>query len=197
MVVFRSVDYQDTGADSGKVALSGTGDPGARILLFLDNAPLGEVTVGSDGNWSFEAEKKLETGEHSFRADRLEEGTGTVIGRASIGMARMEPAPKEEEVAAQEPTPSSPAGAEPEAPPGGEVAATGEAKPAPVAKRNAQRPRRPRIYTVRRGDTLWEIAESYYGGGWRYRAIVRDNRRKIKNPHWIYPKQKFSMPRRG
>ncbi len=42
----------------------------------------------------------------------------------------------------------------------------------------------------------WEIAEAYYGGGWHYRAIVRDNRRKIHNPHWIYPKQKFHIPAR-
>jgi nucleoid-associated protein YgaU len=76
------------------------------------------------------------------------------------------------------------------------MAATEEAKPEPVVKKKTQ-PHRPRIYTVRRGDTLWEIAEYYYGGGWRYRAIVRDNRRKIKNPHWIYPRQKFSMPPRG
>ena len=52
----------------------------------------------------------------------------------------------------------------------------------------------PRKYTVRRRDTLWDIAEAYYGGGWRYRAIVRDNRRKIRNPHWIYAEQKFLMP---
>jgi len=52
------------------------------------------------------------------------------------------------------------------------------------------------MYAVRRGDTLWEIAESYYGGGWHYRAIVRDNRRKIHNPRLIYPKQKFHMPAR-
>ena len=47
---------------------------------------------------------------------------------------------------------------------------------------------------MRRGDTLWEIAETYYGGGWHYRAIVRDNKRRIKNPHWIYPRQKFHIP---
>jgi nucleoid-associated protein YgaU len=197
VVVFRSVDYQDTGAGSGKIALSGTSDPGARVLLFLDNAPLGEVTVGSDGNWSFEADKTLEAGTHVFRADRVEEDTGIIVGRASISMARMQPAPKEEEVAVQEPAPSAPPAAEPEAPPDEQVAATEEAKPAQIAKQKAERPRRPRVYTVRRGDTLWEIAEYYYGGGWRYRAIVRDNRRKIKDPHWIYPKQKFKMPRRG
>ena len=51
-----------------------------------------------------------------------------------------------------------------------------------------------RVVVVGSGDTLWEIAEAYYGGGWHYRAIVRDNRHKIRNPHWIYPRQKFHMP---
>jgi nucleoid-associated protein YgaU len=74
------------------------------------------------------------------------------------------------------------------------VAATEEAKPATPEKRAQRKPHRPRVYTVRRGDTLWEIAEAYYGGGWHYRAIVRDNRRKIRNPHWIYPRQKFHIP---
>ena len=76
MIVFRGVHYEDTGADKGTVQLSGTGDPGARIQLFLDNAPLGEVTVGSDGNWSFETETKLATGEHNFRADRIDPRLG-------------------------------------------------------------------------------------------------------------------------
>ena len=187
MIVFRSVDFRETGADTGKVGLTGTGDPGARIQLFLDDTPLGEVTVGSDGNWSLETETTLATGEHTFRADRIDPETGAVIGSASLGMARMEPKPKEEEVAAQEPGLS----AEPGAPSEEEMAAGEEAKPAPVAKRELERPR---IYTVRRGDTLWDIAEYYYGGGWRYKAIVRANRRKIKDPHWIYPRQKFTMP---
>jgi hypothetical protein len=185
MIVFRGVHYEDTGADKGTVQLSGTGDPGARIQLFLDNAPLGEVTVGSDGNWSFETETKLATGEHNFRADRIDTETGAVVGRASIGMARMEP-PKEEEVAAQEPEPPAPAA---EAPPEQDVAAAEE--PAPAVKKSA---RRSSVYTVRRGDTLWDIAEYYLGGGWRYRAIVRENRRKIRDPHWIYPRQEFTIP---
>lgn len=192
MVVFRSADYRDTGEESGTLGLSGTGDPGARIQLFLDNSPLGEVTVGGDGNWSFETDTKLTAGEHAFRADRIDAETGAVVGRASIGMARMEkPAPKEEEVAAQEPAPAP--AAEPEAQPEEEVAAAEEATPSPAAKTQAER-RRSRVYTVRRGDTLWDIAEYYYGGGWRYRAIVRENRRKIKDPHWIYPRQEFNIP---
>jgi nucleoid-associated protein YgaU len=200
-VVFKSVDYEDTGAESGKVSLSGTGEPGARVFLYFDETPLGEVSVGSDGTWVFEAERKLASGEHKFRADNIEEGTGIVIGTASIGIMRMEkPAPKEE-VAAAPPAPipspapqPAPEAAAPSPQPESQVAATEEAKPATPEKRAQRKPHRPRVYTVRRGDTLWEIAEGYYGGGWHYRAIVRDNRRKIRNPHWIYPTQKFHIP---
>jgi nucleoid-associated protein YgaU len=201
-VVFKSVDYQDTGADSGKVALSGTGEPGARLFLYFDAMPLGEVSVGSDGTWAFEAERELGTGEHKFRADNIEEGTGIVVGSASIGIMRMEkPEPPKEEVASAPTSPTPPApkpapeGATPATEPESQVAAEGEAKPALAPEKRAERgPHRPRVYTVRRGDTLWEIAEAYYGGGWHYRAIVRDNKRMIKNPHWIYPRQKFHIP---
>jgi nucleoid-associated protein YgaU len=106
----------------------------------------------------------------------------------------MEP-PKEEVAAAPAvPTPPPAAEAAPEAAtsppePEQETAAAEETKPEGVTEKADL----PREYTVRRGDTLWDIAETYYGGGWRYRAIVRDNRRKIRNPHWIYPEQKFHM----
>jgi nucleoid-associated protein YgaU len=194
-VVFKSMDYRDTGADSGKVALSGTGEPGARIFLYIDETPLGEVSVGSDGNWAFEADKKLGTGEHKFRADGIEESTRAVVSSATIGIVRMEPPRDEVAAAPAAPTPPPAAEAEPEAatpPPEQETAAAEETKPA--EKRAERKRHRPKVYTVRRGDTLWEIAEAYYGGGWHYRAIVRDNRRKIRDPHWIYPRQKFHIP---
>ena len=111
-----------------------------------------------------------------------------------IGIVRMEP-PKEEVAAAPAAPPPSPSAeaapgaAAPPPEPEQEMAAAEETKPEATEK-GADLPRE---YTVRSGDTLWDIAESYYGGGWRYRAIVRDNRRKIRNPHWIYPEQKFHM----
>jgi nucleoid-associated protein YgaU len=188
-VVFKGVDYQDTGADSGKVSLSGSGEPGARIFLYIDETPLGEVSVGSDGTWAFEADKKLGTGEHKFRADGIDESTRAVVSSASIGIVRMEP-PKaqEEQVATPAPAPEA---ATPQSEPEQETAAAEETKPEAATEKDVELPRE---YTVRRGDTLWDIAETYYGGGWRYRAIVRDNRRKIRNPHWIYPEQKFHIP---
>ena len=195
-IVFKSVDYQDVGTDSGKIALAGTGEPGERILLFLDETPLGEAIVADDGTWIFEAGKKLNTGEHRFRADRTD--GGVIVGSASIGLVSMEKpkVPPKKEQAAAEPTPA-PASAPEDAPQTLEskVAAGEEAERTAAGEKHAHHKRhRPRVYTVRHGDTLWEIAESYYGGGWHYRAIVRDNKHTIKNPHWIYPKQKFHIP---
>ncbi len=51
-----------------------------------------------------------------------------------------------------------------------------------------------RMVVVRRGDTLWGIAKSYYGRGIRYKIIYRSNRHKIRDPHWIYPRQRFRLP---
>ena len=133
-VVFKSVDYQDTGAESGKVALSGSGEPGARIFLYIDETPLGELSVGSDGSWTFEADRKLATGEHKFRADSVDESSRVVIGSAMIGIVRMEP-PKEEVAAAPAAPPPSPSAeaapgaAAPPPEPEQETAAAEETKP--------------------------------------------------------------------
>jgi hypothetical protein len=86
-VAFTDVNYEDAG-DAGKLTLAGRGDPGAQILLFFDNDPLGEVVIGEDGKWKFESDRKMDNGQHMFRADRID--GGIVVGRASITVARMD-----------------------------------------------------------------------------------------------------------
>jgi nucleoid-associated protein YgaU len=74
-----------------------------------------------------------------------------------------------------------------------------EAAPAAPPRAAARRARRSGggdVHVVRRGDTLWEIAENAYGGGWRYTVIFKNNRKQIRDPHWIYPNQRFRLPRR-
>jgi hypothetical protein len=88
-VAFTDVNYEDAG-DAGKLTNAGPGDPGARILLFFDNDPLGQVDIGEDGIWKFDSDKKMGNGQHIFRADRVDEKNGVVIGRASITVARMD-----------------------------------------------------------------------------------------------------------
>lgn len=67
---------------------------------------------------------------------------------------------------------------------------TGGTKPAPKPSKPAPR----RTYTVVRGDCLWKIAQRFYGRGTLWPRIYDANRSKIKNPHWIYPGQKFVIP---
>lgn len=67
---------------------------------------------------------------------------------------------------------------------------SGGSKPAP-----AQPPPKPqRQYTVKRGDCLWNIARRYYGKGSLWPRIFDANRKKIKNPHLIFPGQVFVIP---
>ena len=49
-------------------------------------------------------------------------------------------------------------------------------------------------HTVVSGDTLWGIAQTFYGDGSRYTEIYEANKGKIKDPHWIYPGQEFVIP---
>ena len=62
--------------------------PGERVLFFFDDAPLAEVTIGADGTWTIEIDKKLPAGEHTLRADTYDEKTGMASGRASVGLGR-------------------------------------------------------------------------------------------------------------
>ena len=47
-------------------------------------------------------------------------------------------------------------------------------------------------YTVKAGDTLWDIAKKYMGNGLGYHEIVREN--KLKNPDLIFPGDKLIIP---
>jgi hypothetical protein len=44
----------------------------------------------------------------------------------------------------------------------------------------------PKTHTVKEGETLWDITESYYGDPYRWPQIWSYNP-EITNPHWIYP----------
>lgn len=44
----------------------------------------------------------------------------------------------------------------------------------------------PEVYTVKEGDTLWDITQSYYGDPYRWPQVWSYNP-DITNPHWIYP----------
>ncbi len=52
------------------------------------------------------------------------------------------------------------------------------------------------MYTVKKGDTLWEIAEAHYGKGQgaRHKEIVAANSPPVKNPDLIQPGWVLRIP---
>jgi nucleoid-associated protein YgaU len=171
-LVFKTVDYEDTGPAIGSVTITGTSNPGATISVYYDDEPLATVRADRDGQWRLAVEKKLGMGQHNFRAERIDPATGKPSGHATIAIERMAPKPPPQ-IAAKE---------DPAAAPLSPVAAT----------ESGQKSKD--IYTIRRGDTLWAIAKRYFGSGLRYTTIFQDNRETIHNPDLIHPQQQVKVP---
>jgi hypothetical protein len=63
--VITSPKYGDT-LEAGEIEITGTGAPGGRLQLLDNGSTIGEVTVGSDGTWTFVT--TVSEGDHTFIA---------------------------------------------------------------------------------------------------------------------------------
>lgn len=81
-----------------------------------------------------------------------------------------------------------------------EIRVTKSALKAAAATQQGTAPARPsppaaNTYTVKGGDTLWGIAQQFYGSGAQYPKIYEANKGVIgSNPNLIYPGQVYTIP---
>jgi LysM repeat protein len=52
----------------------------------------------------------------------------------------------------------------------------------------------PNTHTVKKGDTLWDLATKYLSDAFRWPEIYRLNTDIIQDPHWIYPGEVLKLP---
>lgn len=58
-------------------------------------------------------------------------------------------------------------------------------------------PNAPDTYTVKRGDTLWDISKLYLKSPWRWPQLWGMNLEQIRNPHLIFPGQVLVLDKSG
>jgi nucleoid-associated protein YgaU len=193
-VTFTSIDYEPNSGNA--VFLTGHGTPGARVMLYINNEFAGTASVDATGSWTFRGTRDLKAGAHVLRADHVDLSTGKVLARAEVSFDRE--APRQLALGSATPgVPGSTAGAQSRSP----AARTATAEPPSATGSSGLanaadpvEPFDPRVIIVRRGDTLWQIAERHYGSGAKYTQIFQTNKGQIRNPNLIYPTQRFNVP---
>jgi nucleoid-associated protein YgaU len=74
-----TIDY----TQDGRAMLSGHTLPDSDLLLYLDNATMGNAKADASGRWTFVPEQKAPIGDHKLRVDMID-GSGKVQARVEV-----------------------------------------------------------------------------------------------------------------
>lgn len=209
--------------EGSHIYVAGQATVGKRVLVYANDSLLGASDVSKGGRFLVEAEHDLAVGDYIIRADLVDGEGMKVIARAAVPFTReagnrvaaVAPSVKAAGEAAaekQEPAGAKANGAEsgavtPPLPKASEsiastppvIASTEEGKTAEGDKTKLGAPLEEvkGSVIIRRGDTLWRIADRVYGRGVRYTTIYLANKDQIRDPDKIWPGQVFTMPQKS
>ncbi|MEO0328118.1 MAG: LysM peptidoglycan-binding domain-containing protein [Pseudomonadota bacterium] len=191
--------------ESGRIFIAGTGKPNASVNLYFDTKLIGTAEIASNGAFLFEGKKEVLAGQYAIRADMFEGKPTNVIARSQVKLIHqpeenLAVSPAAEQPAVQEVAsnvvPETPQETDPDQPTVSQT--SGVTNEVPEASGDVI----PVIRTgtaviIRRGDSLWRVADRSYGEGIRYTTIFEANRSQIVNPDLIFPGQVFKLPKDG
>ena len=78
---------------AGHLSASGRAAPRERVMLYIDNKPVGEARADTKGDWTVKSSEIVAAGNYSLRVDAIGED-GKVVARAQLRFRRVE-VPKE------------------------------------------------------------------------------------------------------
>jgi nucleoid-associated protein YgaU len=79
------IDYDE----DGRLSLRGKGKPGASIRIYVNNGPIGEARVPSDGAWQLRPDQPVAPGSYNLRIDQI--AGGKVSERVELPFTRAAP----------------------------------------------------------------------------------------------------------
>jgi nucleoid-associated protein YgaU len=74
-----AIDYDE----KGRVGVSGSAEPDAKIVVYLDDVEAGRTTAAANTDWRVKATRSLTDGQHTVRADQID-AAGQVVRRAEV-----------------------------------------------------------------------------------------------------------------
>lgn len=182
------IEYQASLGISGKLIATGDAVPGAKLKVFLDEKLLGESIVNKTGSWLFRKDLKLKNGNYVLKVNQRN-SSGRVISSAqtpyTLVLSTSAPRAAHTKPSKVELKPEKDAIAK---------LIKQDAKKQKRDRKKHLKHKGSRVIVVRRGDTLWDIAQIYYKDGKHYKDIFYKNRHKLEDPHCIYPGQHLVLP---